>query len=239
MQTVFGRPTAPELTQQFSSWIRLIAERDKRLYYRDQTVASLNQLVQYVRQYRPTRVVELGTLLGLSLRTWLAADPDLQVTAVDLSFANLQMSKEFLPLDLTRVTLRQQNILELDFAQLWQADDRVILYADAHDLSGVPIMEHVLNNALPALPRGSVVIVDDLWHSPDQLTDETAETFFFAKVRNEIDPLQCFDGYFAPYWQGGSFMGFMEVVPLMEWANRNWVQLAFTPEIKSVMFEWR
>ena len=224
---------------EFSKWIQTIAFRDKRLYYRDQTVSSLNQLVDYVRKFKPTKVVELGTLLGLSLRTWLAADANLQVTAVDLSFDNLHRSKEFLPLDLSRVTLRQQNILELDFSTLWDIDDRVILYVDAHDLPGVPIMEHVLNNALLALPRGSVVIVDDIWYSPDQLTDETAESFFFAKVRNEIDPLQCFDGYFAPYWQGGSFMGFMEVVPLMEWANRNRVQLSFTPGIKSVMFEWR
>lgn len=232
-------PAQTDLSDQFASWIRLIAERDKRLYYRDQTVPSLNQLVQYVRRFNPTRVVELGTLLGLSLRTWLAADQELQVTAVDLSFANLQMSREFLPLDLSRATLRQQNILELDFRQLWQFDDRVILYVDVHDLPGVPIMEHLLTTALPALPRGSVVIVDDLWHSPEQLSEDTAEAFFFAKVRNEIDPLQCFDGYFAPYWQGGSFMGFMEVVPLMEWVNRNRVQLYFTPGIKSVMFEWR
>lgn len=228
-----------QLQDVFASWITTIAHRDRRLYYRDQTTRSLNQLVQYVRQYRPTRVVELGTLLGLSLRTWLAADPDLRVTAVDLSFDNLHNSCEFLPLDLSRVVLLQQNILDLDFSGLWSASDRVILYVDAHDLSGVPIMEHVLCHALPVLPAGSLVIVDDLWYSPQELTEENAGEFLNSVVINEIDPLQCFDGYFAPYWQGGSFMGFMEVVPLMEWANRNKVELSFSPGIKSVMFEWR
>jgi hypothetical protein len=37
---------------------------------------------------------------------------------------------------------------------------------DAHDLPGVPIMEHVLTRALPALPDGSLVVVDDLWFAP-------------------------------------------------------------------------
>ena len=227
------------IKETLASWINTIASRDKRLYYRDQTVESLSQLVKYVQQYRPTRVVELGTLLGLSLRTWLSADSNLHVTAIDLSFDNLLKSKEFLPLDLSRVTLHQQNILEVDFSRLWASSDRVILYVDAHDMQGVPIMEHVLKYALPVLPRGSVVIVDDLWYSRDELTGENADSFFHSVVINEIDPLQCFDGYYAPYWRGGSFMGFMEVVPLMEWVNCNNVELTFSTGIKSVMFEWR
>ena len=57
----------------FSQWIDTISRAENRLYYRDQTEASLKYLVDTVKRERPSRIVELGTLSGLSLRTWLLA----------------------------------------------------------------------------------------------------------------------------------------------------------------------
>jgi len=222
----------------FRHLIRSIADFENRLFYRDQTPESLYYLVEAVDSCKPTLVVELGTLAGLSLRTWLEADPRLKVIAVDLSFDTLRKTRDLIPLDLSRVTLLEQDIMRLDFGRLWGPSDRVLFYVDAHDLPGVPIMDHVLGTAAPALPPGSLIVVDDLWYSPDTLTGENAGRFFSTVVINEIDPLQCFEGHFASYWKGGSFMGFPEVIPLMEWVNRNRVELSFRPGIKSVTFQW-
>jgi len=133
--------------------IRRISETDNRLYYRDQSVESLMVLVDAVNRFKPTRVVELGTLSGMSLRAWLSADPSLNVTAIDLSFETLIRSQQWIALDLSRVTLLQQNILTIDFATLWSKEDRVIFYVDAHDDNGVPIMDYVLRNVFTGIAR--------------------------------------------------------------------------------------
>ena len=92
-------------------------------------------------------------------------------------------------------------------------------------------------NAELAMPHGSMVVMDDLWHSPATLSSETALQFFENTVITEIDPLQCFQGYYAPYWKMGSFFGFREVSPLMEWVNNNRIDLVFERGVKSVTFE--
>lgn len=237
-EKIISETNKDSLIPLLKTWIHTIAEQENRLYYRDQTSESLFALVKAVEKYKPTRVIELGTLSGLSLRTWLVADPNIKVTAVDLSFSALMKSKDFLPFDQSRVTLVEQNILQLDFERLWNHDKPIILYVDAHDLPGVPIINYVLVNALPSLPKGSLVMVDDVWYSPITLNADNVSDFFSKIVANEIDSLQCFDGYYAPYWKGGSFLGFMEVIPLMEWVNKNKIELDFKPGIKSVAFSW-
>lgn len=222
----------------FREWIGKLALVQNRLYYRDQSPESLNALVELVHRYKPTKIVELGTLFGFSLRAWLSAKSDAEIVAIDLSFKSLRESQQFLPVDVSRVKFLEQNILKTDFSRLWSEDDKVIFYVDAHDMPNVPIMEYVLENALPALPQGSVVVVDDLWYSPENLSTDNAAQFFGSTVTNEIDPLQCFDGYYAPYWKGGSFFGFPEVVPLMAWVNRNRIELIFDPMVKLVVFTW-
>ncbi len=226
------------LKVQFKDWISKFASAQNRLYYRDQTPESLNALVNFVHHYKPTKIIELGTLSGLSLRTWLSTETQAEIIAIDLSFKPLYESQKIVPVDLSRVKLLEQNALQTDYSQLWHPNDKVLFYFDAHDLPNVPIMRHFLSNAVPALPAGSVVIIDDLWYSPTTLTNDNARQFFENTVLNEIDPLQCFDGYYAPYWKGGSFFGFLEVIPLMEWANRNQISLIFEHGIKSVTFEW-
>lgn len=225
--------------QLFRSWIEGIAGREKRLYYRDQTVDSLEELVGIARRHGIRHVVELGTLSGLSLRTWLSADPGLRVTAVDLSFEALRQSSAEIPVDFGRVRLVEGDITKIDLRSLWNADERVLLFVDAHDLEGVPIMRNVLESAVPFLPDGSIVVVDDLWHSKEPLDVDSAKRFLSGRMMGEIDWLQCFDGYFAPYWGGGSFMGFREVVPLMEWVNQRGVRLEWAENGKSAHFEWR
>ncbi len=159
-----------------------------------------------------------------------------KITAVDLSFGALKSSLAAAPVDLSRVTLVEQNILTLDFSRLWGQGDRVLLYIDAHDQPGVPIMARCLEHALPALPKGSLVVVDDLWHSPAALSPDNAAAFFRAAVLPEIDPLQCFPGHYASYWQGGAFMGFAEAIPLLSWVNRQGLPLRLHPGAKLVSF---
>lgn len=220
----------------YRHWIDILAYLDNRLYYRDQTQDSLAALENLAREFAPTVIVELGTLGGLSLRAWERAAPGARIVAVDLSFATLRESTRILPLDLSRVTLLEQDILGVDFPALWGPDDRVLFFVDAHDLPGVPIMRHVLETAVPALPHGSQVVVDDLWHSPERLSQANAPAFLEGTVSNEIDVLQCFEGHYAPYHGGGSFLGFREVVPLLEFVNAHGIELVFDGRAKNARF---
>lgn len=222
----------------FAHWIDILAAIDRRLYYRDQSSESLTSLEELARQHDPTVIVELGTLSGLSLRAWLKATSRARIHAVDLSFKPLRETSRYFPVDFSRVVLHEQNILSLDFRGLWDEDDRVLFFVDAHDLPDASIMEHVLSAALPNLPSGSLVVVDDLWHSPQRLTGANCESFFRETLLAEIDELQCFSGYFAPYHAGGSFMGFREVVPLLEFVNSRGIELKFTKGGKHAWFSW-
>ncbi len=225
--------------QMVRSWIDRISSTENRLYYRDQSAQTLIALARYARTMNPTVVVELGTLAGLSLRTWIAAAERARIYAVDLSFQTLQETGRVLPLDLSRVTLLEQDILKTDFASLWTARDRVIFFVDAHDLPNVPIMERVLTTVLPAMPDGSLVIVDDLWFSAERLTRDNAKAFLDSRVVAEIDELQCFEGHYAPYHEGGSFMGFAEVIPLLKFVNAHHIPLVHEKGGKQVSFVWR
>ncbi len=224
---------------EFARWLKVLASMDNRLYYRDQSPETLAALCSLAHDFDPTVIVELGTLGGLSLRTWRAGSERARVVAIDLSFAKLAETRRVLPLDLSRVTLLEQDILKTDFGALWTAQDRVVLFVDAHDLPNVPIMEHVLTKALPSLPDGSLVVVDDLWFSEQRLTHDNARGFLENHVVEEIDELQCFNGHYAPYHEGGSFMGFAEVIPLLEFVNRHGIKLVHDRGDKHAYFAWK
>ena len=223
----------------FEQMIETMARRENRLYYRDQSARTMSSLAALARQFDPSVIVELGTLGGLSLRTWIVSTKQTRIYAVDLSFQTLHETLNFLPADLSRVTLLEQDILKTDFTRLWTAGDKVIFFVDAHDLPNVPIMAHVLTTAVAALPEGSVVVVDDLWFSEKRLTRATARDFLENHVVGEIDELQCFHGHYAPYHQGGSFMGFAEVIPLLRFANEHGIPLVHDQGAKHTFFMWK
>ncbi len=234
-------PAAPHAPKEavFDEMIEVMACKENRLYYRDQSARTMSSLAALARRFDPSVIVELGTLGGLSLRTWIASTERARIHAVDLSFQTLRETLEFLPADLSRVNLLEQDILKTDFARLWTPRDKVIFFVDAHDLPNVPIMAHVLATALPSLPDGSVVVVDDLWFSEERLTQDNAGRFLENHVLNEIDELQCFQGYFAPYHEGGSFMGFSEVGPLLKFVNEHGITLIHDRGAKHAFFVWK
>jgi len=220
----------------FQQWIDTLALAQNRLYYRDQTPESLKTLVDMVHRHNPTKIVELGTLSGLSLRAWLAAKSEAEIIAVDLSFKALLKSQKILPADFSKVKFLEQDILKTNFSRLWSNSDRMMLYIDAHDTTNVLIMRHIIDNMIPILPSDSIIIIDDLWHSQQAVSKDSVCRFFEKIIVNEIDRLLCFEGYYAPYWKGGFFIGFREVIPLMEWINHNRIELIFRPGNKVVAF---
>jgi len=216
-----------------------VARADRSLYHRAQSSQTLSSLASLAQQHDPSVVVELGTRAGLSLRAWLAGTERAKIVAIDRSFDRLRQTTDSHPVDLSRVTLREQDVLEKDFATLWTTQDKVLLFVEDHDIPGRPIMNLVLTSAIPALPDGSVVVIDNLWYSDERLTVENAKAFLENRVRGDIDELQCFEGHYAPYHGGGSFMGFAEVKPLLEFVNRYGIELEFDPRGKHVSFVWK
>ena len=219
--------------------IKSMAEAENRLYYRDQSAQTISSLAKYAHDLKPSVIVELGTLAGLSLRTWVTSTEQAKIYAVDLSFGKLRETMQFLPVDLSRVTLLEQDILKTDFSSLWTSRDKVIFFIDAHDLPNVPIMEHVLTTVLPTLPDGSLIVVDDLWFSEERLTQENARSFLENRVVGEVDELQCFEGHYAPYHAGGSFMGFAEAIPFLAFVNGRRIELTHEPGSKHASFVWK
>lgn len=232
------KKTDPFIDRIFSHWIDVMATIDHRLYFRDQNPKSLNSLANLARETAPTLIVELGTLTGMSLRTWLHATDNIPIHAFDLSFNKLKETAQLFPVDFPRVIMHEQNILSADFRSLWNENDRVLFFVDAHDLHNVPIMNHVLTKVLPFLPSGSKVVIDDIWRVPSRLTHENAGSYFSNVLLREIDELQCFQGHYAPYHAGGSFMGFLEVIPLLEFVNQRQIDLQFEENGKHVWFDW-
>ncbi len=218
--------------------INVVQHIENRLYYRDQSADSLNSLALLAKTHKPTVIVELGTLSGMSTRTWALALPSARMHAVDLAFKAFWKTNEYFPIDTSRITFHEQNILATDFKALWTASDRVLFFVDAHDEPDVPIMQHVLNTALPYLPKDSLVVVDDVWFSKERLGPDNVQDYFNRFLLGQIDELQCFTGHYAPYHNGGSFMGFREVLPLLDFVNSRGIELGYDPQGKQVWFTW-
>ena len=209
-----------------------------RLYERDESVDTLVSCLDLVRRHDPSVIVLLGPVSAPCLRAWLHCAPRANIHVVVPDLQPLWDTLRYFPMDISRVTFREQDILTLDFSVLWTDNDRVLLFVGAHHPSGVPIMAHVLRNALPPLTQGSVVVVDGLWHSPNRLANATSQQFFDNVLLPEIDELQCITCHYGPYHDGGSFMGFLYAAPLLDFVNSRYICLNFEPGSKHVWFAW-
>jgi predicted O-methyltransferase YrrM len=207
----------------FSSWLTVIQNCSRRLYYRDQSVSSLIQLDMLAQETDPTVIIEVGTFNGISLRTWLRASNAATIHSFDLSFGPLKESRNVLELDDERVRYYDSDVLKESFTGCWTEQDRVIFYVNAHDAPNAPIMNHILKEAIPLLPENSVVVVDDVWFCPLECTADNAQMFFGEVVSKDIDTTLSMDAWYASYHKGGFFVGFREISPLLQFINeRKW-----------------
>ena len=219
--------------ERYARWIKILADlQGGRSGYSDQQPESLAALVELARTVKPTKVVEIGTSYGLSLRAWLEV-PDVEVVAIDMFFDPLRKSHVVLPFDWDRVDLIETDVMDVNLPALWKPDDVVILYFDCH---GARQMRYVLD-AIPSLPDWSVVAVDDMWYSPEELNGDNVQAFFDVVILPQIDtdaPHCLRPKDYAFYWEGGSFFSFGEVEPLMSFVNQHRYRLRFEPGIKMV-----
>lgn len=225
---------------QYGEWIEQVRRVAGRLVCTDQTPESLEAFTRLAQAERPTVIVEIGVGYGLSLRAWVSATrgTTTRILAVDRNFGALDKSLAVLPLNPSRVRRIEADASEVTFRNEWKAGDKVLLYVDAH---GTDIMAHVLENVVPTLPPDNIVIVDDLWHSPEVLDDASLSGFYLTSVAQYFrDSGRMPPHKFATYWVGGSFYGFSEVVPLMAWVNARQIRLAYGQDgTKHVYFSWR
>jgi len=212
----------------YEQWRRTLAElQGGRPLFRDQIPESMQALADLVKEKQISLVVEIGTNYGLSTRVFLENAP--KVVAIDMTFNPWRKSLEVLPVDASNLTLIERGINGVILQDLWTENDRVLLYFDCH---GVGPINYTLQS-VAYLPEGSIVAVDDLWYSEDRLSGESAEEFYNAVVINEVDanaPRGIGPQSYASYWEQGSFYGFSEVVPLMEWVNNRNIVLNIAPK---------
>ncbi len=217
-------------------WIKTLADlQGGRPFFSDQTEGSLGLIGRLVEIYHPTKIIELGTNYGLSLRRWREVAPAIPVTCIDASFAPLKQSQTVLELNLHGVSLIEKMVHDVDLAALW-GSDRVLLYADIHSDH-----DHVFD-AIPKLPDSSIVIFDDVWRSPMHLyTPEDKELFFNATVMPQIDrtaPREIMPNCYSHYWRGGGFWGFGEIEKICAWSKEKNLTLHWEEGIKIVFFQW-
>lgn len=223
--------------EKYAQWIRVLAElQGGRPGYSDQQPESIAALVKLAERTNPTKVVEIGTSYGLSLRAWLEI-PSIEVIAIDMFFNPLWQSHKALPFDTNRVDTIEADIMSVNLPALWEPDDCVILYFDCH---GANQMSYTLTKAVPFLPKGSVVAVDDMWYSPEILDENNLQAFLSETVLPQIDedaPHGLRPSSYAPYWKGGSFFSFDEVTPLMAYLAGNSIPANFEPGIKFLWWQ--
>lgn len=223
----------------FGHWHNVLSHLDNSVYAKEQTPESLNALSKICRSFQPSIIVELGTSTGLSLRAWTLTAPDTDIIALSPDFSAFEKSIDILPVDLSRVTLVKTDILSHSFDNLWTQRDKVLFFVHAPASSGGAIIRHVLKNAVPRLPDDSLVVVDNIWHSPEHVISQTAEQIFHTRMTGELDPLQSHRVHYAPYHGAGTFWGFDEVMPLLSYVNRYRIQLGFSRKNKHVFFHTR
>jgi len=222
----------------FEEWIEQVRKVAGRLECTDQTPQSLEAFTRLAQTECPTVIVEIGVGYGLSLRAWVSATKGTmtRILAVDRNFGALDRSLAVLPLNPSRVRRIEADACEIMFRNEWKVGDRVLLYVDAH---GASIMQHVLGSIVPTLPLCSVIAVDDLWYSPETLADENLLGFYLTHVERYFRHSRKSPPHkYAPYWEGGSYYGFSEVVPLMAWVNARKIELTQPDGTKHVYF-WR
>ena len=220
--------------EKYAQWIKTLADlQGGRPGYSDQQPESIAALVELATHVEPTKVIEIGTSYGLSLRAWLEV-PDLEVIAIDMFFDPLRRSHKVLPFDWDRVDMIETDIANVNLPALWKPDDRVIFYFDCH---GAHQMNYVLARGVPFLPEESVFAVDDVWYSHEELNEDNVQVFFDEVVLSQVDasaPHCLRPKDYAPYWEGGSFFSFDEIAPLMQYVNEREIPLNFEPGVKLV-----
>jgi len=213
----------------YEDWIERLGVATRRRYFRDQNPDSLALLVSLAQQFAPTKIVELGTGCGASLRAWVHARTRAEIVTVDTGgLHGVWMSFNACPFDLTNVSPIKANVKNLEAHDLWQATDRVLLYCDVH---GFCPMEHILSELVPFLPPGSLVVVDDVWASEmDFHGQDGFQRFFNRRVAQDIDPDQPDNkpSTWGRYWgTGRPVAGFAEITGLMDFINHRRLDCRF------------
>jgi len=224
--------------EKYQEWINKLAMfQGGRPHFSDQNPESLIVLGKLVRLYDPDIIIELGTAHGLSTRLWCEeTDRAVPIICVDAGFDPLRGSSAVLPVDFSRLVLRQSWVHDINLQSQWAGYKRVLLYVDIHSDH-----QHVLN-AIPDLPTSSVVIFDDVWRSNHKLeTQEEKDEFLNTVVAPQIDftaPKAIWPLAYSDYWRYGGFWGFDEVPILCNWVEGNGVQLHWEKDVKLVWFQW-
>lgn len=223
--------------EKYQEWIQQLAMfQGGRPHFSDQTPESMILLEKLVRMYAPSMIIELGTAHGLSTRLWLEQTEGIPIICVDAGFDPLRGSSAVLPVDFSRLTLKETWVRAVDLKSLWAGQSCVLLYVDVHSDH-----DHVLKS-IPDLPQTSVVIFDDVWRSSRKLeTQEQRDEFVKAVVEPQIDytaPKAIWPLCYADYWKNGGFWGFQEVPLLCDWVAANHVRLHWEAGAKLVWFQW-
>ncbi len=223
----------------FKSWIETIHSYQEYPDLPLESSQNLEYLQQLGNSYKPNKIIEIGTKWGLSLRTWLKTNTDIdqEIISIDFDFNLLNKSQDWLPIDLSKVNLLQQDIFTIDFSQLWNSEDRILLYINLENQAGIPVMEYIVNNAIPQLPLNSLVVINNIWYSPTVFNQQKINKFIELNLHQDIEPFSCFDVYYGNYWQGGSILGGNKIISLMECINNNNLEIKIKSKIPMISFQ--
>jgi predicted O-methyltransferase YrrM len=196
----------------------------------------MEALATIAKASEPEVIVEIGTNYGLSTRVFLKVT-DVPIHCIDITFNPWKLGLGVLPMgdgQLRRLTLHEQDVTTVDLSRICR-DKKALVFFDCH---GPRPIEHTLEHARSLVP-GSTIVIDDVWLSDEELTKATWKNFYDEVV------LPCVDGN-APWSLHpqdyvfhrlyGTFYGFSEVIPLMDFLVREKIDVEHIPP-KTLFFE--
>lgn len=150
--------------------------------------------------YKPDLILELGRGWGNSTCVLTEAAHSIRAKTISVSFDTGEvwttltaprLLKHVGPKWFKRLTVIQADITQVDFRPLVGKARRVMVFWDAH---GLDVGEAVVGNLLPLLPRGSLILVDDV----------------FLKSPSTVN---------APYLKGPLASTYEEIIPVWDYLS--------------------
>lgn len=112
---------------------------------------------------------------------------------------------------------------------------RVFLLIDAAELAEAEIA-NVIDRILPRLALGSLVLLDNVWHSPQLLISETAWVIFRDRILPCLDALRPTRYQIGAYHEVGSLIGLSGTGKIVEYINSNAIRPCLASRRKGIWF---
>lgn len=209
----------------YSYWLELHNWRNRNTNAIRQTPFDLSRLEETAKQFDPGVILAIGGC-GLTLRSLLNSSQ-----AAILSFNQRGELDSVEPRVIEKGKLQDG----FDLSELSAYSRSLLVYLNAEELRDESSVSYFLAHIADMLPADSLVIVDNVWFSPQRLHG-IAQEFLKRRIEPRRNPLRDLDLFYGDYHQGGSLIGPSGVKELLPYLNARLILLETTARGNRVWF---